>query len=191
MTTPELGPSVTAPAAPVTGSHKALSCIGRLGAAVLGIGVLLVSAVVTLGSSLGALIGVWFVGRVVKRRGGKLSHGASWISAAVSSAITFAVVIAVLVALAPPHARHELGAAIRSRPSTAQVTLPPWLARVLPQAGQPTPAVAVMVHSSTFTLFITVIASLTSLGFVGAIAGTFGWVGAFLLGYAFRRTRAV
>jgi len=147
--------------------------------------VLLLSAFFTVGTSLAAPLGVLVARAWARRKQRPLTGGASWIGAVTASSLAVVALFALLAGLVPPGSfRQSLNAvaAARTQPSAKP---PGWLAKVFPEAAdRPNPAVERILGSPLFLAYFSLLGAAIACLFLGSIAGTAGWVGTLLLGYA-------
>ncbi len=157
----------------------------RVLSGITGAVILLVASVFTLGTCLAAPLGIIATRRRARRRNRPFTRGGSWLGAAVASSIAVALVLLVVVALSPRSMLREIQRSVAASQDT--VPAPDWLTRVLPQAARPDPTTQQLVKSPVFVAFGSVVGLGFACAFFGSMAGSAGWLGAVLLGYAFSR----
>jgi hypothetical protein len=146
--------------------------------------VLLASAVFTLGTSLAAPLGIVVARRRAQRRARPLTRFGSWLGAAIASSIAMAVVLLVIFAFIPRSTFQEIqkGAAeARARDTTRT---PAWMAKTFPQSARADSTTQQIVNSTAFVVIMGALGLGFACLFFGTIAGTVGWVGTVLVGYA-------
>lgn len=147
--------------------------------------ILLIASLFTFGTCLAAPLGMIAARRRARRRNRPFTRGGSWLGAAVASSIAVALALLVVVALSPRSMLREIQRSVAASPDT--VPAPDWLTRVFPQAARPDPTTQQLVRSPVFVAFGSVVGLGFACAFFGSIAGSAGWLGAVLLGYAFAR----
>jgi hypothetical protein len=153
----------------------------RVGAGVAGLLVVLVAAVLTLGSALAAPIGVGIAWWVMRRRGRPLTRGWAWVAAASASTLAIALAFAVLVAALPRGALENAMADAEARQDSSR---PEWVERMAPSSAPQNAAAERIVESKPAQIYFGLIGvGLASL-FFGTIAGSAGWGATMLGGYA-------
>lgn len=169
MTTPRLTDPLVVPL--TFDGAGLLRVIAGLG----GVGLLLFSALFTLGASLAAPFGI-FLGRQVARRKGRAFTGlGAWLWAVAASTIAVLVAVAILISLIPPGEWQEVQRAI----AQAQVEGP-----------QPDSVTAQVVQAPGFIIATGVIGGVIACAIFGAFAGTSGWLSTLMLSHALRGRRA-
>lgn len=165
--------------------------MARVARAVVGALVLLVSALLTLGTSLAAPLGMAAAWVIARRRGRSLTRRASWLGAVAASSLAIALLFATLVLRAPNSVFREVQAAAAAADTSARARPPAWLARIAPQAAQrPDPLTGRFIRSRAFTLYVIVGVLVMLCALLGTVAGTVGWGGALLLRAGVARRRA-
>ena len=164
------------------------SPLARIGAGVLGAGVFLCSAIITVGTSLVAPIGVFVARRVSRGRGRTPSRWTSWIGATIASCVALGLLLGVVFVRVSPQTLRALREAGRADTTVRAAPPPAWVTRMFPQtARRPDPSAERLVRSSAFTGYVLVESAGLRLLMFGVIAGSAGWAGTLLLGYAFGR----
>lgn len=158
----------------------------RLLSAIGGILVFLGSAVFTAGTALAAPIGILVGRRLAARKGRPFTVFGSWVSAAVASSIAVLLAFALVVVLTPAAEWREMQDAVATAQAQDTTPLPEWMTRVFPQAAKPDPVTQKVVGSPAFTIYFGIMGVVIASTFFGAIAGSAGWLGTFLLRYAWR-----
>lgn len=149
--------------------------------------VLLASAAVTLGTSLAAPLGIMVARRRAQRRARPLTRFGSWFGSVIASAIAMAVVLLVIAAFIPRSMYREFQKGVleaRALDTTNTTRTPDWVTKALPQNAQADSAAQQLVNSTAFVVITGAIGLVFTCMFFGTIAGTMGWVGSVLLGYA-------
>jgi hypothetical protein len=147
--------------------------------------ILLIASLFTFGTCLAAPLGIVAARRRARRRNRPFTRAGSWLGAAVASSIAVALAFLVGVALMPRSALRELQGSVVAAQDTARA--PEWLTRVFPNAGRPDPTTRQLLKSPVFLGFGGAVGLGFASVFLGSIAGSAGWLGAVLLGYAFSR----
>ena len=158
----------------------------RILSAAAGIVVLLASAVFTLGTSLAAPIGVFVGHRLARRKGRWLTGFSSWVSATAASSVGILLIFVILFASNSA----DIWQAMEQPAQADTAELPEWITRAFPQSAQPDPMTEKIVGSPAFTAYFAMVGLVIACVLLGTVAGSAGWLGVFLLGYAFRSGRA-
>ncbi len=153
-----------------------------------GVAILLISALLTFGTCLAAPVGIIAARRRARRRDRPFTRGASWLGAVVASSIAVALALLVVLALIPQATLRQMQRTVAEARDTARA--PEWITRVLPHAAHPDPTAQQLVKSPVFVVVSGVFGLGFASAFLGSIAGSAGWLGSVLLGYAFSRLRA-
>jgi hypothetical protein len=161
----------------------------RILSGIVGVIILLVSAIFALGISLGAPIGVFIARRRARRKGGQLTRRRSWLPAVIGSTIVGTLVMTGVMVLTPSTRR--IFTQVSTAPSQRETHLPSWFTRTFPQpdASHQSARVAI-VQSRAFRGYLAILIFETTALMLGAIAGivlgTVGWIGTVLCEYAWR-----
>jgi hypothetical protein len=161
----------------------------RILGGIVGVIVLLVSALFALGISLGAPIGVFVARRMARRKGGQLTRRRSWLPAVIGSSIVATLIMTGFLVGSP--ATRRLFTQVSTPPSQRQTHLPSWFTRTFPQPDQSHQSARVaIVQSRPFRSYLAILifeATALMLGAVaGIVLGSVGWVGTVLCEYAWR-----
>ena len=162
------------------------SMIRRIAAGLAGIGTLIVTTILTLGTVLAAPIGV-LAARALARRGNReLTLGAAWLGAVIASFLALMIGVAGWMAMAPPETRDLMRAVIDSaQAQEAKPTeTPAWLQRINPQTTQQNAAVDKLAKSRGFITFFGAVGLVMACSMLGTLSGSIGWLASLLLGYA-------
>ena len=168
------------------------SIVLRVLSGIAGVVVLLVSALFTLGAALAAPVGIYVARRRARRKNRPLTRGASWFNAVVASTVAVALGLLVLAAFMPRNTWQGIQkgmAEARAAPDTARS--PAWMKKAFPQTAPSDSAAQELMKSPGFVMVTLALGVGFTCILLGAIAGTFGWLGAVLLGYAFWGRRSV
>jgi hypothetical protein len=148
-------------------------------------------AMLTLGTALAAPCGVFVASRLARRKGQPLSPIASWIGASAASSIALVIMLGIGAMLLPPGTLGQIESATAAARAEPPARPPEWVARVFPQATQrPDPVTERVINSRAFTLYFGLLGVAMACLILGMIAGTVGWIGVRLLGFALRGPRA-
>ena len=161
----------------------------RLLSAVAGVLVLLVSALFTIGASLVAPFGILVSRIVARRRGRPITRRGAWLGAVVASSIGFALALVVLIARSPTNPFQAALAPAAGSDTQSAAAPPSWFTRVFPQQRS-SPFTEHVIKSRAFRIYFGIVGIALSCLIAGAVAGTAGWLGTSLCGYAFRRQHA-
>ena len=155
----------------------------RLFSGIAGAALLVGSAPLTLGAALFAPFGMFVGRRVTERRGRPFTGLASWVSAALGSGLAIVVALVLAFAFMPDSTWKEIHeSTVTAQSQQSSGGGPNWM--------RPDPATEKIITSPAFTIGVLIIASVFAGIFLGAIAGTPGWLAMLLLSYAIRgRTR--
>jgi hypothetical protein len=163
-------------------AHFALRVLSGIAA----VFVLLTSALFTFGTSLAAPFGIFVARQLARRKGRPLTGLVSWLSSAAASSIAILLLLATVVAMMPPTTFQEIRDAVAAAQAEDTTALPDWMTRAFPPAARPDPVTREVVHSPVFTAYFGALGLVIGCAFLGTIAGSAGWLGTFLLGYALR-----
>ena len=162
----------------------------RLASGLGGALILVVSALFTLGTSLAAPIGMFAARLVARSKGRSLTRGASWLAAATASSIAVVIAFAGLASFIPPGTFRQIEGTAATAGAQDTGRPPDWFARLFPQAmRRPDPLTERVVNSQAFRLYFGLLGAAFNCAILGAIAGSTGWLGPSLLGYALRGGR--
>lgn len=146
--------------------------------------VLLASAAVTLGTSLAAPLGIMVARRRAQRRARPLTRFGSWFGSVIASAIAMAVVLLVIAAFIPRSMYREIQKGALEARARDTTRAPAWMTKAFPQGAQADSATRQLANSTAFVVITGAIGLVFTCMFFGTIAGTMGWVGSVLLGFA-------
>jgi hypothetical protein len=174
-------------AVPMAGAPAAqpASTLTRLASGVAGSGILLVSALFTLGASLAAPFGVRAARRLARRRSRPLSRWGSWVGAVLASSLAVALWLTTYVTLISPESLQQVRRATAAGSSARQPPPPAWFSRAFP-VPRPDPDAPAerLIHSTWFADYVLLFTALVLCLFSGTLAGSLGWAGTVLLGHA-------
>jgi hypothetical protein len=173
MTEPRPLITVDAPIATEAGAATS-SSVSRVLAALAGITVLLVGALVTLGGALAGALGVWFATMIAKRRGQALSRLMAWVGAVATTAVAALIVGGVLLAKAPDGTITNFTAMIDSVQKAQAPTagISPADSANIARVTKPAMAIGGLIGGYIVLMML------------ATIYGSVGWSGAMLLVYA-------
>lgn len=154
-----------------------LRIISGLGA----IGLFLLSAVFTFGTSLAAPLGMFVSRRLATRNGRPFTGLRSWVSAAAASSIAVILLFAALLTLVSQEDWRQIQQAV-VQAQAEQSSNPGWLSELPP----PDPVTESIVRSTAFTAVFGMLGLIIACILLGVIAGTPGWLATVLASYAFR-----
>jgi len=155
------------------------SVVGRIGALLAGMTILLIAAVGSVGLVLLAPLGIWVTHRIQRARGRTVGLFDRWIGAVAGTTIAMLVVAAAFALMIPADTWREVRHSADSASVEAQKQPPPaWLRRVVPSASQPLPRSAQPLAVSTIAL---VWGAGIGVGMTGIMLGSVGWAGTMLL----------
>lgn len=157
--------------------------VRRIISGVAAIGLLLFSAVFTLGTSLAAPFGIFLGQRLALRKRRRFTGIYSWFSAVAASTIAVLAALTLVISLIPKEEWQQIQQAMADA-SAKQTASSPTLPR-------PDPMTEKVIQSPAFTMTAGLIGLVIGCLFLGVFAGTPGWVATLLLGYALRGRTAV
>ena len=164
----------------------ATTAVLRIVSGIGGVAVLLVSALFSLGASLGAPIGVFVAHRRARNTGRPVTRTASWLSAILASTILLVVGLIALMFLAPPNVWQEIQkGADEARAAQDTVHTPAWVTKAFPRTAQSDSVAKHVTTTPGFFLVTFAVGVLFTCVFFGALGGTAGWLASELLRYAF------
>jgi hypothetical protein len=152
----------------------------RAAALVGGIIALLLGAIISLGTAILAVVGVLVAWWFYRRRGERLTRLGSWAAAVGACALGLVLVVGLLYLALPEDAVSE---AVAAAEASDPAPLPAWLER-LERRPPANTAADKLVNSTPFTVYFGLMGGMIAIAFLASLAGTMGWVGAFLLGFA-------
>jgi hypothetical protein len=160
--------------------------LARIVAALLGIVALVITAIVTGGGTVGALLGVAVAAIIASKQRRGLTRRASWLGAVIGSGVALACVGAMLFGALPRGSYAQIQRSVDSASATAKP--PAWLERVAPGSGatvvkQPKPASG---FARAFQLWASITGVVIALAFFAAIVGSLGWLVTLPLAFAWR-----
>ena len=159
----------------------ALRVLSGIGGAII----LFTSALFTLGASLGAPVGIFVARRRARRRDRPLTRGASWFAAVVGSIIAAGLVFLLVGAFMPTDAVQQIEKGIAEGQAARDTArAPTWMTKAFPPTARSDSATMQLMNTPGFVRVTVVVALLFACVFLGAIAGSMGWLGSVLLGYA-------
>jgi len=162
------------------------SIILRVLSGVGGVAILLTSALLTLGASLAAPIGVFVAHRRARRKARPLTRMASWISAMIASTTLLVLGLFVVAVFIPPSAWREMQKGIvEAQAAQDTVPAPEWVKKAFPRTAQSDSLSKHLADSPGFFLVAFAVGVIFTCVFFGAVGGTVGWVASDLLRYAF------
>jgi hypothetical protein len=188
MSDPE-SPRIPASSEPDAPPKRQRSFRIRFISAVAGVLVLLVSALFSLGASLVAPLGVLAARIVARRRGRPVTRRGTWLGAVVASSVGFALVLGVLMARSPTNPFQAILTPAAGGDTQSAAAPPTWFTRVFPQQ-RTSPFTEYVTKSRPFRIYFGLVGVALVCLVAGGVAGTAGWLGTNLCGYAFRRRRA-
>jgi hypothetical protein len=151
-----------------------------------GVVILLTSALLTLGASLAAPIGVFVAHRRARRSARPLTRTASWISAMIASTTLLVVGLFVVAVFIPPDAWREMQKGMaEAQAAQDTVPAPEWVKKTFPRTAQSDSLSKQVAESPGFFLLAFAVGVLFTCLFFGAVGGTVGWVASEFLRYAF------
>lgn len=156
---------------------RALSAVG-------GLLVLLVAALFTLGAALLAPVGMFGARMLARRRERAPTWIASWFGACIASSIALVVALVVLISLMPPDTLRQVQAAVDSARVEARAHPTPWVERM--RKANPNPAAEAIANSPIVLTVSTAVGASLGVVLFGVIAGSAGWLGTWLLVFAYR-----
>lgn len=162
----------------------------RVLSGVSGAFILLAAGLFSFGAALAAPLGILVARRIARRKGRRLTRGASWLGAAVASSIAMAALFIALVTLLPDGTFQEMQEAAASAQAEDTTRSSDWFSRTFPTVAPPDTATLRLLESPEFIAIGVGIGFALGSVMFGAIAGSAGWLGTTLLGYAFQGRRA-
>jgi hypothetical protein len=182
MTAPTAPASLPAPVGP---PRVTANILVRLAAFVGGALVLLVAALISLGTALLAPLGMWATSAYRRRRHGSTTRPATWLAAMASVGIGLVGLMLVALGAMPAGSLQRFQVTADSVSSAnAKAPPPAWVERIAPGSsaraaqGPQTPAslrTPLMIWSAGIGIL-----------FMAALGGSIGWAGAMLCGFAIR-----
>ena len=163
----------------------------RLLSGIAGVFVIVASALITLGTSLAAPLGIFVARRLARRNGRPLTRFGSWFSAATASSIAVLLALAALLGVNAQKTLREIQQASAAASARDTAPLPAWLTRAFPQAAHPDPVAQKIIRSPAFTAFTFMAGVVITAATLGTIGGSVGWAGTMLVSYALRGRRGV
>jgi len=162
------------------------SIVLRVLSGVGGVTILLTSALLTLGASLAAPIGVFVAHRRARSRARPLTRTASWISAMIASTTMLVLGVLVLSVFIPPNTWREMQEGMaEAQAAQDTVPAPEWVKKAFPRTAQSDSLSKQVTDSPEFFLVAFAVGVLFTCVFLGAVGGTVGWVASEFLRYAF------
>ena len=159
-----------------------LSAPLRLAAGVIGALALLVSALFSLGASLFAPLGILVTGVLARRGGSHPTRATTWVGAIIASTAALVLGAVVIYLVMPPEIRQTM----RTTMDSVQTVTREQQAEELARRGMDTAAAGRVLESAPgMMIWAGMFGGMIATVFLGAMAGSAGWVASFLLAGAF------
>ncbi len=158
----------------------------RVALGIIGLGLLALVSLFTLGMALLTPVGMYVADRVARRDGHRLTRGMSWFGAVLAANLGIMIFGGVALTRLPGGVTGSLQHLADSAAATSKTQKPPdWMERIAPGASaraQATPTPKGL--TKAFVLWAAVIGGVIACTFFALIVGTLGWLPSLLLAYA-------